>query len=175
MSSGPGSRYNLPMTTTKSPGERVEIADRLHSAAIHLLRRVRGQDENSGLSPARLSALSGVVFGGPVTLGRLASAEQVTAPTMTRLAAALEADGLISRKDDTEDRRVVWLSATARGKKILQEGKRRRVHALAAALDPLSAEELTILSDAAALISRLVAAPSEAAQAARPRVTKRAR
>ena len=164
MSSEHTSRYNLPMTPSKSSAERVEIADRLHSAAIHLLRRVRGQDENSGLSPARLSALSVVVFAGPVTLGRLASAEQVTAPTMTRLVAALEADGLISRKDDTEDRRVVWLSATAKGKKILQEGKRRRVHALAAALNALNAEELTILSEAAALIGRIVAAPPEGAQ-----------
>ena len=111
------------MTPTKSSAERVEIANRLHSAAIHLLRRVRGQDETSGLSPARLSALSVVVFGGPVTLGRLASAERVTAPTMTRLVAALEADGLVSRRDDVRDRRVVWLSATAKGKKIIAGGK----------------------------------------------------
>jgi DNA-binding MarR family transcriptional regulator len=163
------------MTGTKSSGEHVEIADRLHSAAIHLLRRVRGQDENSGLSPARLSALSVVVFGGPVTLGRLASAEQVTAPTMTRLVAALEADGLISRRDDTEDRRVVWLSATAKGKRILKEGKRRRVHALASVLNALNAEELTILSEAATLIGRIVAAPPEEAQEPRPVVTRRAR
>lgn len=163
------------MTATKSSGERVEIADRLHSAAIHLLRRVRGQDESSGLSPARLSALSVVVFAGPVTLGRLASAEQVTPPTMTRLVAALEADGLISRKDDTEDRRVVWLSATAKGKKTLLEGKRRRVHALAAALNGLNSEELTILSDAAALISRIVATPPEEAQGPRRLVAQRAR
>lgn len=163
------------MTATKSPGERVEIADRLHSAAIHLLRRVRGQDENSGLSPARLSALSVVVFGGPVTLGRLASAEQVTAPTMTRLVAALEVDGLISRKDDPHDRRVVWLSATAKGKRILQEGRRRRVHALAAALNALNEDELTVLSEAAALISRVASAPPEETYATRPLVTKRAR
>lgn len=163
------------MTPTKSSAERVEIADRLHSAAIHLLRRVRGQDETSGLSPARLSALSVVVFGGPVTLGRLASAEQVTAPTMTRLVAALEADGLVSRKDDIEDRRVVWLSATAKGKKILQEGKRRRVHALAAALNALNAEELTVLSEAAALIGRVVGAAPEEAQRPRPLMTRRAR
>jgi DNA-binding MarR family transcriptional regulator len=149
------------MTLTASSVDRLGVADRLHSAAIHLLRRVRGQDENSGLSPARLSALSVIVFGGPVTLGRLASAEQVTAPTMTRLAAALEADGLVSRKEDARDRRVVWLSATAKGKKILHEGKRRRVHALAAALKALNSEELTVLSEAAALINRVVAAPDE--------------
>jgi DNA-binding MarR family transcriptional regulator len=149
------------MTQTKPSADRLAIADRLHSAAIHLLRRVRGQDEGSGLSPARLSALSVVVFGGPVTLGRLASAEQVTAPTMTRLVAALEADGLLSRKDDTVDRRVVWLSATSKGKRILQEGKRRRVRALAATLNALSPEELAVLSEAAALINRVVATSDE--------------
>jgi hypothetical protein len=71
-------------------------ADRLHSAAIHLLRRLRREDAKSGLSAPRLSALSVLVFGGPLTLGELANAEQVRPPTMTRLVTALEADGRVS-------------------------------------------------------------------------------
>ena len=43
-----------------------ETADRLHSAAIHLLRRVSREDAGSGVSPPRLSALSVLVFAGPV-------------------------------------------------------------------------------------------------------------
>src|SRR5258708_32539206 len=66
------------------------LADRLHSAAIHLLRRVRSQDTVTGEGPARLSALSVLVFSGPKTLGELAAAEQVKPPTMSRIVAGLE-------------------------------------------------------------------------------------
>ncbi len=145
-----------------------EIADRLHSTAIHLLRRVRAQDEASGLSPARLSALSVVVFGGPVTLGQLAEAEKVSAPTMTRLVAGLEADGLLERRDDEKDRRLVWLRATKSGVKVLQEGRRRRVAALAHALESLSARELATVAAAVDLIDRALGAP-------RPGAASRAR
>ncbi len=89
-----------------------DVADRLHSAAIHLLRRLRREDDASGLSAPRLSALSVVVFGGPVTIGALAAAEQVRVPTMSRLVAALEADGLVRRKPDVDDGRVVRVAAT---------------------------------------------------------------
>ena len=81
-------------------------ADRLHSAAIHLLRRLRREDAQSGLSAPRLSALSVLVFGGPLTLGELANAEQVRPPTMTRLVTALEADGLVTREPDASDGRL---------------------------------------------------------------------
>src|SRR5437870_5061511 len=73
------------------------LADRLHSAAIHLLRRLRRHDAAMGLSAARASALSVIVFGGPVTIGHLARAEQVSAPTITRLVLAMERDGLDGR------------------------------------------------------------------------------
>src|SRR5262245_2475270 len=78
----------------------LELADRLHSFAIHLLRRVRREDERSGLGPARLSALSVIVFGGPLRISALAQAEQVRLPTMTPIVAALERDGLIEREPD---------------------------------------------------------------------------
>src|SRR5213596_2194991 len=90
------------------------VADRLHSAAIHLLRRLRRVDEAMGLTAARASALSVLVFGGrPVTLGALAQAEQVSAPTVTRLIVRMERDGLVRRAPDPTDRRVVWLHPTA--------------------------------------------------------------
>jgi DNA-binding MarR family transcriptional regulator len=72
-----------------------EIADHLHSAAIHLLRKLRKEDEGSGLNAPRLSALSVIVFAGPITLGDLAAAEQVRPPTMTRIVNALEQQGLV--------------------------------------------------------------------------------
>ena len=87
-------------------------ADRLHSAAIHLLRRLRREDAATGLSAPRLSALSVVVFGGPLTLGELASAEQVRPPTMTRLVSALEDAGLVDRETDAADGRLTRIRAT---------------------------------------------------------------
>jgi DNA-binding MarR family transcriptional regulator len=144
-------------TTAPSP-EAEAVADRLHSAAIHLLRALRREDTASGLSAPRLSALSVVVFGGPITLGALATAEQVRPPTMTRLVAALEAQGLVTREPDPDDGRVVRLRATAKGQRLLAAGRARRVAKLAAQVDALPAEEQTLLARAADLVERLVAA-----------------
>ena len=113
-------------------------ADRLHSLAIHLLRRLRREDDQSGLTSPRLSALSVIVFGGPISLSVLAAAEQVRAPTMSRLMRGLERDGLVRREADATDGRVVRFSATSKGERILRDGRERRVESLARALDTLS-------------------------------------
>src|SRR5438876_9718306 len=111
----------------KSEGhsELLETADRLHSAAIHLLRRLRVGDRASGIGPAQLSALSVLVFGGPRSLGELADAEQVRPPTMSRIVAGLQRAGLV-RRLETQDKRRVLPGATARGTLIPQEGRGRR-------------------------------------------------
>ena len=132
------------------------LADRLHSSAIRLLRLLRRQDDASGLTPARLSALSVVVFGGPLTLGELAAAEQVRPPTMTRLVAALAADGLVTKEPDAADRRVVRVRATAAGEHLLLAGRARRVRALAVRLAALAAADRALLARAVALLDRLV-------------------
>ncbi len=115
-----------------------DVADRLHSAAIHLLRSLRREDDASGLSAPRLSALSVIVYAGPIKLGDLAKAEQVRAPTMTRLVQGLEKDGLVRRKADAGDRRVTRIAATARGRRLLMQGRRRRVSALTQRINALS-------------------------------------
>lgn len=136
------------------------VADRLHSAAIHLLRRLRHEDWASGLSPARLSALSVLVFGGPRTLGELARAEGVRPPTMTRLVQGLARDGLVERAPDPSDRRLVRLRATADGERVLREGRQRRVAQLAAALATLDAADRARLADAVDVLERVLdAAP----------------
>jgi DNA-binding MarR family transcriptional regulator len=134
-----------------------EVADRLHSAAVRLLRGLRRLDDAMGLSVPRASALSVLVFGGPTTVGRLAKAEQVTAPTMTRLIAGMERDGLVRRKDDPEDHRVVWLHPTAKGRQLLRVGRHRRVSALAADIARISPAERATLKDAAEILERLFA------------------
>jgi DNA-binding MarR family transcriptional regulator len=131
------------------------VADRLHSAAIRLLRRLRLEDDATGLSAARLSALSVVVFGGPVALTALARAERVKPPTMTRLVIAMEEEGLLTRTRDTADGRVVRIRATPKGTRILQEGRRRRVATLARELGRLPAEDRALLLRAAGLMEAI--------------------
>src|SRR2546425_6384966 len=135
--------------------EGFETADRLHSAAIHLLRRLRVRDRESGVGPAQLSALSVLVFGGPRSLGELADAEQVRPPTMSRIVAGLERAGLV-RREATEDGRRVRLEATAKGTKVLQEGRRRRVESLEYALSSLSEEEQHRLGELTELLEQVI-------------------
>lgn len=134
---------------------REALADRLHSAAIHLLRRLRSEDAATGLTASRLSALSVVVFGGPIRMGDLAAAEQVRPPTISRLVKDLEQEGLVRRVSDSADARVQRVEATERGRRILQEGRRRRVEALAAELGGLSEADARVLTRAADLLERL--------------------
>ena len=145
------------MTRRASPNSDPleETADRLHSVAIHLLRRLRREDEAAGIGPARLSALSVVVFGGPIRVTELARAEQVRTPTMTPIVAALERDGLLARAADASDARAVVLRATPRGRRLLMEGRSRRVRRLAADLRPLAAEQRRTVRAAADLLLAL--------------------
>jgi DNA-binding MarR family transcriptional regulator len=131
-----------------------EAADRIHSAAIHLLRRVRVVDAEMGLTPARASALSVLVFGGARSLTELAAAEQVSVPTMSRLVAGLEADGLVRRRPDVADGRSVRLTATPRARRILQRGRERRTELLQDLLRGASAREVEAVRRAAEVIER---------------------
>jgi DNA-binding MarR family transcriptional regulator len=132
------------------------LADRWHSLAIHLLRRLRREDVKAGLTGPRLSALSVIVFGGPITLGDLAATEQVRPPTMTRLVRALERDNLVRREKDPADARVVRLRATAKGERLLGAGRARRVQRLAGPLAELTVAERETLSAAADVLARVI-------------------
>ncbi len=139
-----------------SPTREVEaVADRLHSAALHLLRRLRTQDDAFGVSPPRLSALSVVVQVGPVGIGALAATERVAAPTMTRLVDGLERDGFVRRRADPADARGVLVEATAAGRRVLTKGRQQRVRTLAQDLAALSQAELVEIGRGAELIERV--------------------
>jgi DNA-binding MarR family transcriptional regulator len=143
------------MVQSATPNNAAAVADALHSAAIHLLRLVRQEDERTGVTPARLSALSVLVFGGPMRLTDLARIEQVKPPTMTRIVAGLEAQALVRRRAVAGDARAVRLEATARGTRVMHEGRRRRVERLTSSLQMLSARELRVLARAAELMKQV--------------------
>jgi len=143
---------NMP-TPRRSRNE--QVADRLHSAAIHLLRSLRKVDEATGLTAPRLSALSVIVFGGPKTLGQLAALEQVRPPTMTRLVTALEEGGYVTRRADSSDARLTMIHATRRGEAIMALGRSKRVTNLTARLASMTTDEVKELERAADLMSRV--------------------
>lgn len=132
-----------------------EAADRLHSAAIHLLRGLRKRDRESGIGPAQLSALSVLAFGGPRSLAELAEAEQVKPPTMSRIVAALQRARLVHIRTDKSDRRAMVISATDAGVRLMQRARTRRVDSLARALSALPEAQLDSLRRAAEMIDRL--------------------
>ena len=148
------------MTNVKSKrlsgGEAFETADRLHSAAIHLLRRLRLRDREGGVGPAQLSALSVLVFGGPMALGQLAAAEQVKAPTMSRIVAGLKRSGLAKIETDAKDARRIRVTATAKGQRLLKQARARRIRLLAETLSGLKEPEMDTLLRAAELMERVV-------------------
>src|SRR5437016_9981096 len=129
-------------SATASRQTVLAVADRLHSTAIHLLRRVRKQDVATGEGPARLSALSVLVFGGPKTLGELAAAEQVKPPTMSRIVTGLARSRLVKVTADPEDGRRMGIQATAKGVQLLHKGRQLRIEYLASHLADLPADQL---------------------------------
>jgi len=135
----------------------LELADGLHSAAIHLLRQVRVADREEGIGPAQLSALSVLVFGGSMTLGQLAAAEQVKPPTMVRIVQSLAEQRLVRTSTGREDRRKTNVSATPRGRRLMMRARQRRVEALARKICELSPSEQRTLQRVLPVLGRLQA------------------
>ena len=136
---------------------RVEIANRLNSAAIHLLRRISRDDGVDGVTGARLSALSVLVYGGPMSAGSLARRERIAAPTAVRIVEALVRDGYVERHAVPGDRRRTDLAATPAGRALMERGRARRIERLAADLGPLDRVELKALERALDLLESLEA------------------
>ena len=139
----------------KGANGRRQVANRLHSAAIHLLRRARRTDPLTGVSPAQLSALS-VLMSGPKTLGDLAAAEQVRAPTMSRLVSEMERAGVARKVTDREDARVIRVHATPKGLRALARGRSMRIEAIERLLSELESDELANVERAVGTIEKLL-------------------
>ena len=133
----------------------LELADGLHSAALHLLRQLRVEDRASGIGPAQLSALSVLVFGGSTSLKQLAAIEQVRPPTMVRIVRGLVEQRLATSKADKDDARKIRISATARGRTVMQRARARRVEALALLLSEHPASERAALAKAVIILRGL--------------------
>ena len=141
------------MSTTHQPSTKTgmtpeEMAARLNKIVNNLSRRMRRSYHASRITPARLSALSVVVEDGPLTAGQLAQVEQVTAPVITRMLAALEEDDLITRRADSADRRIVRVECTDRGRLVVGESREWRIGAFAERLRSLDSRDRAAIGEA---------------------------
>lgn len=143
-----------PLPSGLDPTRVNKVANELHSAAIHLLRGARIADRETGLSPERLSLLSVLVYAGPQTLGKLAEAEQVSRPAISRTVKALAEAGLIRTERGEKDRRSVTAHSTSKGRRLMEAGRRRRLEHIAAGIAALSGRDLAVLSRSAAILDR---------------------
>ena len=78
---------------------------------------------------------------------------------MARLVDALEAAGLARREADKSDLRAVRIRATAKGRKLLLEGRARRLRQLTKMLEGASAAERAALANAVSTLQRLLQQP----------------
>jgi DNA-binding MarR family transcriptional regulator len=130
------------------------VAARLNSTSIHLVRRARTADRALGVPPGQLSALSVLVFGGPRTIAQLAEAEQVTSPTMTRIVDGLERAALAERRPHPGDARATLVRPTAKGRRLMERGRQRRVDLITGLLESMPADELAAVTRAVAALER---------------------
>ncbi|MGZ8312326.1 MAG: MarR family winged helix-turn-helix transcriptional regulator [Allosphingosinicella sp.] len=133
-----------------------EMAARLHGVSIRLLRTLRREDDGSGLSAPRLSALSVIAFAGPLSLTELAAAEQVRPPTMSRIVDALVERSLATRETDARDRRGIRIAATDQGVRLMEAGRERRVHALLGRLSGLAESERRALARGVEILEQVM-------------------
>jgi DNA-binding MarR family transcriptional regulator len=147
----------LPPLPARLPADdRHETANLVHSAAVRLLRAARAADAELDLDGPRASLLSVLVFAGPQPVSRLAELEQVSSPAITKSVGALESAGLARRERSASDGRVVLVSATAAGKRLLERGRAARVQAIAALLaDATEAQLHTVRQAAEVIVTRL--------------------
>ena len=148
---------NASPAPTGAPGdpvESVDLAAQLRLSATRLARRLR-QETGFGLTPSQLSALSTVERHGTITLGRLAGCERVAPPTVTKVVAKLEADGLLERTTDGNDRRIARVTITPAGDALLAEVRRRKDAWLAARILQLDDDERARLAAALDVLDRL--------------------
>lgn len=132
-----------------------QMAAQLHSVSMRMLRVLRREDEEAGMSASRLSALSVIVLAGPISLADLAAAEHVRPPTMSRIVENLVQDGLVTRDTDPSDRRMVSITATDAGRAMLDDGRARRVSAIGGRLEKLADSERRALYRGLELMERI--------------------
>lgn len=122
---------------------------------MRLARRLRQQAE-PGLTPSMLSALSSIHRLGPLTLGRLAEAERVQPPTITKVVGRLQDEGLVVRAVDPADHRSALVSLSPKGTAVVTRARRRKDAFIARKLERLSPADVAAIAAAVDAIERVL-------------------
>jgi DNA-binding MarR family transcriptional regulator len=147
-------------TVNTSTAQDAEVAGRLRLAVGRLARRLR-LDGDGGLPPLQLSSLVTIELHGPLRLGELAQREAVTAPTMSRVLAALDERGAIERRPDPADARSTLVTVSPAGQEIIRTIRSERTASLARRLDRLDDEQRAALLASLPALEALVADDGE--------------
>jgi DNA-binding MarR family transcriptional regulator len=139
------------MRTISSP----DLAGRLRLAIVRTARRLR-QEAGGGLSPSLTAALSTVERHGPITPSEVAARERIQRPTVTRVLARLEEQGLIERMADPRDGRSSLVTVTEAGRELLDELRTRKTAFLAARIEDLAPEDRATLERAAQILEEMI-------------------
>ena len=128
------------------------LAWEVNSLSIHLVRWAKRADDALGVPPARLSALSVLVFGGDRTISELAHAEMVSLATISRVVDGLESMGLARRLPHPIDARSYVVRATPKGRRLMERGRQARVDRLTTLLSQVPADERATVERALRLL-----------------------
>jgi DNA-binding MarR family transcriptional regulator len=132
-----------------------DLAGQLRLAIVRTARRLR-QEAGTDLSPSLTAALSTVERHGPLTPSEVATRERIQRPTVTRVLARLEEQGLVARTPDPQDRRSSLVTTTAAGSALLAELRTRKTAFLAHRIAGLDAEDRATLARAADILERML-------------------
>jgi DNA-binding MarR family transcriptional regulator len=140
---------------TQSAAEERSLASRLRLAVVRLNRKLRAQRTNSTVTLTQLAALSTVYKCGPLTPGELAAKEGVQPPSMTRVIAALEEMGYVTREPHPTDGRQAIVALSDAGRVFLDAQVMAKEAWLDRRLAELTDEERELLNKAAEIIDRM--------------------
>lgn len=139
------------------PMDVFALADQLRPLLLQLHRRLRSEEQLSGLSSVQASLLGAIQRNPGIGLGTLAEREHLSSPTLVAHIDKLEASGYVERaRSDPHDRRRVDLRATELGKATLQMLREKRTGWLAARLETLSPDAITTLANAIEPLQQLI-------------------
>lgn len=154
--------------------DRTDARQRLLEAALDQLDRLAeghwrpgaiAQLERKGCSPAQLHFLMVLREMGPQTVGQLAETLRVSLPSASLMVDRLEEHSLAERRRDDQDRRLVHVALTRKGREAAQDATGFRRAKAMKVLSQFSQEELeamlTVLAAAERVLSRASAQTGE--------------
>jgi len=103
-----------------------DMRDRAADALLALIplyykNVIRHRPPIAGIQLAQVHTLGVLIKTSSMTMSEIGNRLYISRPYMTRLADAMIADGLVERRPDPADRRVIKLAITEKGKKYLRQ------------------------------------------------------